>query len=603
VQWVGRIFFLLLKGAYRLLTPGEVLQTFLAGFPLDLAFTGYFMVISILMYWLGKSLHYRAARFILLTSGLIFLQISIILSLADAEMFAAWGTKFNRQALQYLNNPKEAVASASEVGLSAIVFLWALSTWLFFIWLRRISLPVSESFQTRKEYMFTAGRAVVSMAFMAVFIRGGFGNVPVNQSAAVFSSKPAANMAAINSGWNFLYFLINKNESIDPEAYHFYLSGDDDAWLNRFYVDTASYSSSISEMNQPNVCIIVLESFSAYASKFLTGANNAMPFLDSLQQTGFSMKRAFASGDRTDKGLAAIIGAWHGQPWQSILHEPDKAAKLSSLASLFNKKGYKTGFIYGGDLGFANMKSYLYAAGFQHIIDQADFDSRELTSKWGAHDEWTLKKLMMMNTDAKKPFFHVLLTLSSHEPYDVPGGPYYKTDSPHKALLNSIAYTDQCIRRFMQLAAKKSWFSNTLFVFVADHGRDLGYAETQFDRSGHFHIPLFFWGPALHRNLQGLVSHHVSSQCDIAETLNQGLLRNKARNFPFSWHLLHRYRNPTATYIFNSGFGVVHNEAEIVFHNQPRQRTFAKGNGKLCDSLLNMGQVFQYSQIKKYLNF
>lgn len=600
LQWVGRIAFLGLRGAHQQLSAAEIIQSFAAGFSLDIAFSGYFMAFAIILFWIGKSWSHRLPRFLFLVLGALFLQTTIIINLADAEMFAAWGSKFNRQALQYLSSPKEAMASSSEANWLGIVIVWLLVSGAYQYFLGKISKSIVKDRQPLKFHLLIAGKSLVSMAALGIIIRGGLGNVPINQSVAVYSSKTAANMAAINSGWNFLYYVINKNEKIDPEQYHFYKQKNDEALLGHFLSDSFN-RKPLSHLNRPNVCIILLESFSAYASQYLTGANHAMPYLDQLQGGGLSFKRAYASGDRTDKGLAAVLGGWHGQPWQSILHEPDKAARLPSLAELFHQKGYQTGFLYGGDLGFANMKSYLYSAGFRQIQDQASFERTQLTSKWGAHDEWAFKKLLTMNKDARRPFFHVLLTLSSHEPYDVPGGPYYQSKSSQAALLNSIAYTDRCIQQFMKEAAATPWFENTLFVLVADHGRDLGFPETQFDRSGHFHIPLFFWGKALHPDLRGKMSEHVVSQTAIAETLSEGLGLSSKKEFPYCRSLLSASRNPLAMYIFNSGFGVVHDSAQVVFHNQPGQATHRIGNTMFTDSLLQFGQVFQYQQIIRYL--
>ncbi len=602
LQWIGRGLFLFLRGAYQQISLAELFRSFMAGFSLDMAFAGYFLVFGILMYWLGKALTEVLPRNLFLLIGFVFLQITIVINLADAEMYSAWGSKFNRQALQYLQSPKEAAASASGASWWTISLCWFIFSVLFFRYLIKISRSISTSKKTARQHIHLAGKSLVSIAVMGIVIRGGVGNVPINQSVAVFTTNPAANMAAINSGWNFLYYIINKNEKIDPEKYHFYKQGDDEKLLNYFF-DQGYVNTPISQVSHPNVCIVILESFSAYGSQFLTGADNAMPYLDRLQKEGLSFKRAYASGDRTDKGLAAVLSGWHGQPWQSILHEPDKAAKLPSLAGLFINNGYRTGFVYGGDLGFANMRSYLYANGFQHIQDQADFEKTQLTSKWGAHDEWSFNKLLKINNEAASPFFHVLLTLSSHEPYDVPGGPYYDAKTTQKELLNSIAYTDQCIRKFMLEASKQDWFHQTLFVFVADHGRDLGYPETQFDRAGHFHIPLFFWGEALHPTWRGVASSTVVSQTGIAETLNQGLVLSNEKRFSYTDNLLSAGARSQAIYIFNSGFGVIHDTNEVVFHNQPGHTTFKKGNPHSCDSLTGLGQAFQYKQILRYLHF
>jgi hypothetical protein len=114
---------------------------------------------------------------------------------------------------------------------------------------------------------------------------------------------------------------------------------------------------------------------------------------------------------------------------------------------------------------------------------------------------------------------------------------------------------------------------------------------------------LFFWGPALQPALRGVSSNQIASQCDIAETLNQGLLLNRKKHFDYSANLLDNERRSPAVYIFNSGFGVVKESAEIVFHNQPRQVTSRRGDAKTCDSLLMFGQVFQYRQVVNYLKY
>jgi phosphoglycerol transferase MdoB-like AlkP superfamily enzyme len=85
----------------------------------------------------------------------------------------------------------------------------------------------------------------------------------------------------------------------------------------------------------------------------------------------------------------------------------------------FQKTVIKTSFYYGGELGFANMFNYLSASGFNKITGKEAFEDDVMNSKWGAHDEAVLNLQLSDLRTAKQPFFSTLLTLSTHEPFEV----------------------------------------------------------------------------------------------------------------------------------------------------------------------------------------
>ena len=46
---------------------------------------------------------------------------------------------------------------------------------------------------------------------------------------------------------------------------------------------------------------------------------------------------------------------------------PAKSRTLPAIAEGLSKVGYKTDFLYGGDINFTNMKSYLLSTGYQRL--------------------------------------------------------------------------------------------------------------------------------------------------------------------------------------------------------------------------------------------
>src|SRR5690606_7393298 len=150
----------------------------------------------------------------------------------------------------------------------------------------------------------------------------------------------------------------------------------------------------------------------------------------------------YASGDRTDKGLIAILSGYPAQPQTSIIKFPAKTERLPQLNRFIREMGYRTSFIYGGDIDFANFRSYLNSSGFDHLTTLDDFDDELYTSKWGVHDHHMFKRALEELDTTTAPFFKVILTLSSHEPFDVPIEPLLPGNDAESLFLNSCHYTD-----------------------------------------------------------------------------------------------------------------------------------------------------------------
>ena len=80
------------------------------------------------------------------------------------------------------------------------------------------------------------------------------------------------------------------------------------------------------------------------------------------------------------------------------------------------------------------------------------------------------------------------LTLSSHEPFEVP----YSRLSDER--LNAFAYTDECIGRLIErLKATPAW-DNLLIVLVPDHSCIY---DVKYDDAAYYHSPLLLLGGAI----------------------------------------------------------------------------------------------------------
>ena len=192
----------------------------------------------------------------------------------------------------------------------------------------------------------------------------------------------------------------------------------------------------------------------------LGGTKGVTPNLTQLKSESIVFSNIMAASDRSGKGMVAVFAGYPVQPSFSIIQYPQKTASLSFLPMELKKAGYNDlMFMYGGDINFNNFNSFVHLAGYDKIISQGDFPSRTYGVKWGSHDEYTLDSMVVEMKHSKQPFCKGIFTLSSHEPFDVPGPRFF--DDKY---LNSVHYTDACLGRFFKKVKAEGLWDNTLFV-------------------------------------------------------------------------------------------------------------------------------------------
>lgn len=270
-----------------------------------------------------------------------------------------------------------------------------------------------------------------------------------------------------------------------------------------------------------NVVMISVESLSADFMAAFGNKNNITPYLDSLADQSLFFTNLYASGTRTVRGLESLALSIPPTPGQSTVKRPDNA-NLFSLGSVFRSKGYITQYIYGGYSYFDNMKSFFSKNGYE-VIDRSEITPAKIhyENVWGVADEdlftLALEKLDS-NAITGKPFFSHIMTVSNHRPYTYPDN---RIDIPSSSQTRNgaVKYTDYAINRFLKEASQKPWFSNTIFVIVADHcASSAGSVELPVLS---YHIPMLIYAPSI---LQPRKITSLTAQVDIAPTI-LGLLK------------------------------------------------------------------------------
>jgi phosphoglycerol transferase MdoB-like AlkP superfamily enzyme len=511
---------------------------------------------------------------------IVSLLISLI-TIIDSQLLNNWNNKTDFQFFFYLKYPQEA--------LNTVPLFWWITSLVILIGLTIVSYKWFQfAFRKFSNNSITISWKSISpvIIVLAVLIRGGLGIMPLLISDASFSDNRNKNLLATNSVWNFFYQMGESSGLTEVEDFRNqkYLNSN----LDKLYFKDSEFVAPIVYWDKaPNVVLIVLEGFTAELSNFFGGHDgDCMPFIDSLARNGYACKQMFASGDRTDKGLLSILSGWPGQTWQNMINHPSKFNKLPALASQFsNLRGYQTSFYYGGNLDFANMKVYLKNNGFENLKGEESISkfTKQTKGKWGYSDEILFDYLANQNLlNEDKPIFSTMLTLSSHEPYDIaPAG----LVSVKEKMKYCVKYTDNQLKKYFNKVRKNKNFNNTIFVITADHGKQLNTIETLYGSRNFFHIPFLIYGNPLPAKFKGYVNNQVVSQSDIYQSLHELILQRPDKNALFSRNVF-RNNHPQNAICNLTGATVYIDSLSCTFLPTDKMSISKKANLTKLDSLL-----------------
>lgn len=559
------LFFILQKIVFTYVnTPldiSDLLQVIAHGLALDASTTGYLMVIPFVTVWAGMWLRPLNHKLVLLP---YFILVSILLSLicvADTSLYAFWKFKLDATVFNYLDAPQQVFASVADGYIAIRAMLVAVFAFMLSWGCAKLTpkhfpdLPRDRRMVPRNLLCILAG----GLIFLA--IRGGVGRSTMNIGNAYFSENTYLNHAAVNPAFS-LFYSWNKAEDFS-EKYNYLEEGELAETLRGLYpAFTEDCNRLLLNSLRPNILIIILEGFGADYVAELGGDSTVAPNISRLIRESIFFDNVYANSFRTDRGLVSALSGHISYPTTSIMKLPAKSRFLPGIARTLRAAGYETDFLYGGDIDFTNMRSYFATTGYQHLAGDTDFSLQERTSSsWGAHDEYAFNRLY--ETIRSRPsdrLWHTgLLTLSSHEPFEVP---YDRLADRRK---NAFAYTDHCLGEFIDRLKQLPVWDNLLVVCLPDHGSS---ATFNVASPSFYHIPMLWLGGAIE---EPQVVHTLMNQSDMPATL-LGQLGLPHFDFAYSRNIFsENYTYPFTYSTFSDGFLFRDSTGVTVFDNAARK--------------------------------
>ena len=492
---------------------------------------------------------------------------------ADTSLYPFWHFKLDATCLQYFDSPAEMRASVSGLYMTVHLIVIIVGVVLVYNIYKRIPL-------WRKAPAYRSGATAGSVLLIPLFIigiRGGLGESTTNIGQVYFSQDQFLNHSAVNPVFSFMDSLSDYRKYII--SYDYFDETECQELTEGFFPTHSIGSDTLLTTTSPNIVIIIMESCGGQFTD-IGGHPEITPHLNRLKQESIDFSQCFANSWRTDKAVVSILSGHPAFPITSLMKIPEKSRTLPSIARSLKQKGYDNTFLYGGDINFTNMRSYVMGSGYDHLVWKSDYSLKDQKSaEWGVRDDIMFNTLFDQIVEEQSPhWMKTLLTLSSHEPWDVPT---HRLDDP---VYNAFNYLDSCIGDFIDRLKKTPQWDDLLVIILPDHGyryHDIDERTMLFN-----HIPLIWTGGAI-RQPQQIAS--ICNQSDLAATLlAQMQLRHE--EFLFSRDVLSKsYIRPFAFHTYVNGVTMIDSTGFMAYDLD--SETFTAKEGPDTDRLFKEGKA------------
>ena len=512
------IFLLAFKTSYSEGSSGaEIAGALFRGINFDSVSAAYLLLLPALLFLLSAVFprHKTNIENLIRWMSIIFFWAYALVAMIDFPYYAQFGTHLNKQAFLWADSP--AFVLRMIFGTAAYYgYLFAFIV-LAFIEYRFIS----RTFKTKlveQPKLVTGSLSLLALALLVIAARGRLsGKSTIHEGLAIVGQNKFVNQLALNPNFTFYNSIIfNKDR-----PYQIPSDIDKDIAFAREYLGCKGANTRSIARSQKadsgfcnyNVVIVCMESMSAYKMG-LGGREVLTPQLNAVVKESLYFDQFFSSGMHTFNGLFSTCAGYPSMLTDHMLRRYT-AKPFVTLGNLLKAKNYTTSFYATHDPQFDNMAGFFTLNGYDKVYSAFDLPSNKNSSATGVPDH-ELFDLFIKNTNeskSSKPFLSFIMTGSDHGPWAIPEGIDF-VPSANTKQKRGTQYADWAIGRFMKMAKQQSWYKNTLFVFLGDHGY---YLDHTYELPLSYHLVPFI----LHKpnTLAADTLHHLGNQSDVTATI------------------------------------------------------------------------------------
>ena len=564
---VFRIIFYFFLVGENTVGAGEKLIAFRRGIEFDQIVICYALLLPFLLLFINSFL--KNSSVILSRIAFIFVAFIFIIydfiCVANIPYFLQFGSHLSKQAFLWNSDAGFVVGMVFDnFSYWGYLLLFALILLLFLFLLKRIWKKYKNE---REAQTIISWRSdlLYGLTGITLIIIGCRGNItrstPTHEGFAVISNNGFVNQLALNPNYTLLksVFYYKTKKYTPPENIEEYIS-----FTRKYLGIQAPYEANIyREVNftgapaKMNVVVVVMESMSVYKMGFYNG-KKLTPCLDSIISESVFFDNFFSTGIHTFNGLFSTSAGYPAvMDEKSLMHYTRQP--FNCISNILRKNNYSTYFFTTQNPSFDNMEGFFKINGFNNIIGESEYASDQSISVLGIPDHLLFEKFInLMNTrGSSDPFFSFIMTSSDHGPWKIPDNIPFKPNSGNQPD-NSTMYADWSLGKFMREAKQQEWYSNTLFLFLGDHGLSLGHTYEM--PLSYNHVPLVIHQPLV---LKPDTINSVGYQPDVGATI-MALLNQSYVDETFGIDILH-HQHPFVMFSADDKLGAVDNRGDYFY--------------------------------------
>lgn len=517
----------------------DLIAAFWLGFRLDISILAYIMALPtlyLLILWLFR-LHYLIDRSASIFRYYFFTLLTLVsmLLVTDIGYFSYFSEHITLMIFGIIDDDTQALFEIAKQNYN-VVLLGAIAV----IYLTVLSLIIKRFFTYLKPPMRKNTPLLMQIAFFSIVItavaligRGSIGIFPLAKDIADVSPNPLINKLPKNGVYAMVdayeQYAKSKDGSYDLITSSGYRGKIEEAFALHVSAKRINKKDLISnliqttpknemlEKNPPHVLVVMVESF-------------GLPILQH-QSDEFDILRRLKKHFDEDTLFTNFISASNGtivslEPLLlNITARPKSTAFAQSTylnthfkqaaARVYQDAGYESSFVYGGDLSWRNIGSFMSRQGFDHqfgkasILNTLSLDEAQSSHDWGVFDQHTFDFVVKRLKEATSPQFIFILTTNNHPPYRVPAS--YKSKkllysenllqqiTGDKALaqlrLQDYQYALDMAGRFMDDIKSSELAHNTVVAITADNNTIEGIMHYDDYYNETKNIPLYLYLP------------------------------------------------------------------------------------------------------------
>jgi len=540
----------------------DILSAFFLGVRLDASVLSYIFLLPLIIIFFILVLRikfvYKYIYTILRIYFLFMITLIFVISFSDIAYFSFFGEHATIMIFGVFDDDTNALLHTAlenyNVGLIVFIFL---SILFILYWIILKVLSPMNIIKSQAGYFKASIVFILVLVLLGVLARGSLGLFPLvhdtpDPTANIFLNKVA--MSPIVSMKNaYKEYKKSKNGKYDLIKD----SGYKDNIVKAFQIHTQktdinkedllaniqykTKKSDLLEKYKPNVVVVMVESFGLPILKYQSSEFDILGNLQKHFQEDILFTHFISSSNGTIVSLEPTLLNITARPHSTAFGQGKYLNTSFSQASarVYQKAGYETSFVYGGNLSWRNVGNFMSKQGFDHVYGRMNIakelnkDVDAISHDWGVFDEYLYAFVEKKLKESTKPQFIYVLTTNNHPPYKIPKE--YKSKSlkiskdlqAHitgdldlaKRRFRDYAYALDMAGTFLDSIKNSQLAKNTLVAITADNNTVEGIMKYDDYYNTTKLIPFYLYIPPYLKPKETIDTSLASSHKDIFPTL------------------------------------------------------------------------------------